>query len=126
MAGGSFLGSNKLTLDNNVFVNINCFFDGNAEIKLEECVRVGPYVRILTCSHTINAGVLRRFGNSSQIIAPVTVKKGSWLGIGVTILPGVTIEEGCVIAANSLVIHSTTPNGLYGGTPAVRIKDLPF
>ncbi|MDE6864117.1 MAG: hypothetical protein K2J41_07020 [Eubacterium sp.] len=51
-------------------------------------------------------------------------KKGCWICIDSTILPGVTVEDGCVIAAGSIVTKSTYPNGLYAGAPAQRIKDL--
>ena len=40
------------------------------------------------------------------------------------ILPGVTIAEGCVIAAGAVVNKSTEPDGLYAGVPARRVKDL--
>jgi maltose O-acetyltransferase len=39
-------------------------------------------------------------------------------------MPGVTIAEGCIIGANTLVSDSTEPDGLYAGTPAKRVRDL--
>ncbi len=44
--------------------------------------------------------------------------------MGAIIMPGVTIAEGCVVAAGAVVTRSTEPNGLYAGNPAVRKKDL--
>lgn len=125
IASGVFIGSNKLHLASNVFVNINCFLDGCDCVVAEEFVRIGPYVKILTGTHTVNHGVLRRSGTSETKNRPVTIKRGSWIGMGAIILPGVTIAEGCVIAAGSVVIRSTTPNGMYAGNPAMRIKELP-
>ncbi|MGH9878098.1 MAG: acyltransferase [Nitrososphaerales archaeon] len=125
IAPGSFFGSNKVRLKSNVFINVNGFFDGSEYIYFEEFVRVGPHVKILTGSHTVNPGVLRRSGNSKTMNLPVTIKRGAWIGMGAVILPGVTISEGCVIGAGSVVVHSTESNGLYAGNPAKRIKDLP-
>lgn len=40
------------------------------------------------------------------------------------LLPGVTVGKGCVVAAGAVVAADCAPNGLYGGVPARRIKDL--
>ncbi|MBC7490519.1 MAG: acyltransferase [Glaciimonas sp.] len=125
IASGVFLGSNKIQLAASVFININCFLDGCALISMDDGVHLGPYVKILTGSHTINPDVMRRSGESKDRFLPVYIKRGSWIGMGSIILPGVTIAEGCVVGAGSVVVHSTQSNGLYVGNPAKRIKDLP-
>lgn len=53
----------------------------------------------------------------------VTIKKHSIIGSGTTILPGVTLEEGTSIGANSLVLKSTEPWGIYAGSPIKKLKD---
>jgi maltose O-acetyltransferase len=124
-----YLGSNKLVAGKNVVINIGCFFDGSAPIYLGVSgggVRIGPYVRILTGSHSYALNVMRRGPGSVDLEKPVIIERGCWIGMGTTILPGITIAEGCVIAADSTVTKSTAPNGLYTGTPARRIKDLPL
>ncbi len=120
-----FIGGTDVHIGEDVFINIHCFLDGNARITIGEGVHVGPYTKFLTGSHSINPGVLRRKGISANINLPIKVKRGAWIGLGTIVLPGVTIEEGCVIGAGSVVNHSTEPNGLYAGSPARRIKDLP-
>jgi acetyltransferase-like isoleucine patch superfamily enzyme len=47
------------------------------------------------------------------------------VGAGVVILPGVTVAEGCVLAANSVVVVSTEAHGLYAGNPAKLVRELP-
>jgi acetyltransferase-like isoleucine patch superfamily enzyme len=42
----------------------------------------------------------------------------------VVVLPGVEIGAGCVIAAGSVVVKNTEPDGLYAGVPATRKKEL--
>lgn len=125
IAANVFIGSNKLYLAQDVFINIYCFLDGCASITFGPNVHLGPYVKILTGSHTINPNVLRRSGESANFNLPVNIQRGSWIGMGAIILPGVTIAEGCVIGAGSVVLYSTQPNGLYVGNPAKRIRDLP-
>lgn len=126
IASGVFIGSNKIIISEGVFVNLNCFLDGCECITIEEFVHVGPHVKMLTGSHTVNPGVLRRRGTSKNISKPIRIMKGSWIGMGAIILPGVTIGEGCVIGAGAVVVHSTEANGLYVGNPARRVKNLPI
>lgn len=53
-----------------------------------------------------------------------TIKIEKFVGVGtnVVIMPGVTLAEGCVIGANSLVTDDTEPWTIYVGTPAKPIK----
>jgi maltose O-acetyltransferase len=121
-----YFGSNKLTVENNVVVNIGVFLDGSANIFIGEYARLGPFVRILTGSHVYANDVLRRGPKSTEDLdLPVRVERGCWLGMGTMVLPGVTIAEGCVVAAGTLINKSTAPNGLYAGVPAKRVRDLP-
>jgi maltose O-acetyltransferase len=124
ISSGTFFGSNNVNIYENVFININCFFDGSDLIEVHSFVRIGPYVKILTGSHEYTDSVIRRDPSAPKICKPVIIGRGCWIGIGSTILPGVTIAEGCVIAAGSVVTKSTEKNGLYAGVPARRIKKL--
>jgi len=58
-------------------------------------------------------------------IAPVTICDKAWIGLGVTILKGVTIGEGAVVAARSVVTKSVPPWTLVAGNPARPLKQLP-
>ena len=53
---------------------------------------------------------------------PVTLCGDNWIGANVTILKGVTIGEGAVVAAGSLVIRDVPPYAIVGGVPAKVIK----
>ncbi len=46
-----------------------------------------------------------------------------WIGQNVTILPGVKVGDGAIIAANSTVVKSVEPYTIYGGNPAKFIKN---
>lgn len=61
--------------------------------------------------------------NELELEANTILGKNVILGIGVTVLPGVHIKEGCAIGAHTLVNHNTNEWGIYIGTPARRIKD---
>jgi len=59
-----------------------------------------------------------------NIEAPIVIGDGSWLGQNVSVIAGVTIGAGCMIAAGAGVGSDCEPNGLYAGVPARRIKNL--
>lgn len=121
---GAVLRSKKLSIGENVFINVGFFYDGFEMLRIGQNVRIGQYVRIITATHEI--GPPHQRGLVEVVGEPVEIGRGSWIGCGVIILPGVTIAPGCVIAAGSVVTKSTEPNGLYAGTPARLVRKLPL
>lgn len=119
---GANLRSRRIRMGPGVFVNVGFYHDGHEWLEVGCNVRIGPYVRVLTATHDIGPPHQRCL--IDVIGKPVKIGDGCWIGSGVTIMPGVTVSKGCVIAANSLVVKSTQPNGLYMGTPARRVRDL--
>jgi maltose O-acetyltransferase len=121
--GGASLLSRKVSMGQHVFVNVGFFHDGHDELVIEDRVRIGQFVRIITATHEIGPSSQRC--SMAVVGKPVRIREGCWIGSGVTLLPGVTVEKGCVVAANAVVQHSTEPDGLYAGNPARRVRDLP-
>ena len=75
--------------------------------------------------------VLHTQPNESRIVPYVNSHKGSitidsdaWIGTGAVILPNVTIGEGAVGGANSVVTKSVAPYTVVGGVPAHKIKEV--
>ena len=56
--------------------------------------------------------------------APIHIEDKVWIGTGCKILKGVTIGEGAVVAAGSVVVKDVAPWTMVGGNPAVVIKKL--
>jgi len=54
----------------------------------------------------------------------ITVEADAWIGTGSVILPDVTIGEGAVVGANSVVTDTVPPYTVVGGVPAKKIKDV--
>ena len=125
LASDVFVGSRNLSMKECTIINVGCFLDGSESISLHEYARVGPHVKILTGTHSYNHSVIRRGPGCVNINKPVVLERGVWIGMGAIIMPGVTIREGCIVGAGSVVLVSTEANGLYVGNPAKRIKDLP-
>jgi maltose O-acetyltransferase len=125
LMSGCFIGSRRIELGDNVFVNVGCFLDGGGLLAIGDFVRVGPHAKFLTGTHPIESSVIRcKAGN--DIGARTVIARGCWIGMGAMVLAGVHVAEGCVVAAGAVVTKNTEPHGLYAGVPARRIRDLPL
>jgi maltose O-acetyltransferase len=111
----------EITLGPDAFVNTGCYLESLAPITIGARTSLAMQVLLCTTSHEIGEPDLRA-GKSFR--APIVIGEGCWLGARCTVLPGVTIGDGCVIAAGALVAGDCEPNGLYVGVPARRVRDL--
>lgn len=62
-------------------------------------------------------------GSQKPVSLPITIEDNVWIGINVTILKGVTVGKGAVIAANSLVNKDVPPGTLVAGNPARVVRE---
>ena len=69
--------------------------------------------------HIIDIGDVEKLPNQDL---PVRVEDGVWCGANVTILKGVTIGRGSVVAAGAVVTKTFPPYSIIGGVPARFIK----
>jgi acetyltransferase-like isoleucine patch superfamily enzyme len=111
----------KLTIGSQCLFNVDCFFDLAGPIIIGGHVFIGPEVMLITGGHEIGKPTYRLGPLSPQ---PILIEEGVWLGARCTILPGITIGRGAVVAAGAVVTKDVAPNTLVGGTPAKLIRDL--
>lgn len=109
----------NINIGKNVFVNHACTFMDRGGITLEDNVLIGPKVNLITTNHPINPAERR-----ATISSPILIKKGAWIGVGATILPGVTIGENAIVAAGAVVSKDVPDNVIVGGIPAKIIKTI--
>lgn len=64
-----------------------------------------------------------KFNSQTEEIKPVKICNDVWIGCNVIILKGITIGEGAVIAAGSVVTKDVAPKTLVGGNPAKVLKE---
>ena len=111
----------NLTIGHSCWFNVGCVFDLGASLKIGDSVSLGHDVIVLTSTHEIGAPQRRA---SKLCSKPVIIDNGAWLGSRCTILPGVTIGAGAIVAAGAVVDKDVAPNTLVGGVPARIIKSL--
>jgi acetyltransferase-like isoleucine patch superfamily enzyme len=109
----------NISIGKNVFINHACTFMDRGGITIEDNVLIGPKVNLITTNHPINPAERR-----ATISHPIVIKKGAWIGVGATILPGVTIGENAIVAAGAVVSKDVPDNAIVGGIPAKLIKSI--
>lgn len=82
---------------------------------------VGYRTQILSSNHSIPP-IGQPFPISGDLHLPVKIMNDVWIGANCVITPGVTIEEGAVIAAGSVVTKNVSANAIVGGVPAKLIR----
>lgn len=103
------------------------FYCVNAPLTIGKKVMFGPHPTIMTGDHRVDfvgkhiADVTEE-DKVAENDAPVVIEDGVWCGANVTILKGVTIGRGSVVAAGAVVTKSCAPYSIIGGVPARLIK----
>lgn len=108
-----------------------CQYGRNVEIgymvlidnRRPELITIEDEVIITTMCVVIAHDLSRKYNEGKEIIGQVTIRKGAFIGMNTTIMPGVTIGEGSVVAAGSVVTKDVEPFTIYGGVPAKKIRD---
>lgn len=118
--GISILGTN-LSIGADSYINRRSYFDLSAPITLGKRVTIGHGVSFITAQHAIGPAE-HRFGAVTPL--PIEVGDGAWIGANVTVMPGVSIGSGAVVAAGSVVTKPVAADSLVGGVPAKFIRAL--
>ena len=95
--------------------------EGKGKITIGNNFHSGTECLIIPSYHNFDSGNAIPY-DSSYVHKPVTIEDNVWLGSRVIILGGVTIGEGAIIQAGSVVIKSIPKYGIAGGSPAMVFK----
>lgn len=108
----------NIRVGRNVFINHACEFMDRGGITIGDDVLIGPKVNLVTINHPLDPARRR-----STYCTPIEIKRGAWLGASVSVMPGVTIGEYAVVAANAVVTRDVPAHTVVGGIPARVIRN---
>jgi acetyltransferase-like isoleucine patch superfamily enzyme len=109
----------NISVGKNVFINSGCRFQDQGGIAISDGVLIGHNVVLATLNHDINPKK-----RSTMHPAPIVIGKNVWIGANATVLPGVAIGDGAIIAAGAVVTKDVPANTIVGGVPAKIIKNI--
>jgi acetyltransferase-like isoleucine patch superfamily enzyme len=97
--------------------------DGHDHITIGSDCMFANGVVIATATHDQNVDPMNR----TMLTRPVVVGNNVWFGIGATVMPGVTIGDGAIVGARSLVTRDVPSRAVVLGVPGrvVRLRNTP-
>ena len=117
---GVFASASDVSIGSDVYIGPYSYFDSHGGIYIGNSVRIGSHFKILTRSHPIADGSVRAV-LGHDIDLRTSIGSGSWIAANVTVLPGASVADRCVIGAGAVVTKPTELGGKYFGVPAKRI-----
>lgn len=105
----------RISIGKNSVINKNCVLDGRGSLIIGNNVDIAQDVYIWTESHAYNNP---EYGS---VCNPVIIEDDVWIASRATILPGVTIGRGAVVASGAVVTKSVSPFSVMAGVPAKEI-----
>ena len=111
----------NIHIGDNFSGNFNLTILDEARVDIGDNVMIGPNCSLITITHALlpgqrNDGVMRA--------KPIRIENNAWLASNVIVLPGVTIGEGAVIGAGSVVTKSIPPHTLAAGNPCRPLRAI--
>lgn len=110
----------NITIGRSVFIGYQCMFTGHGAIDIADEVMISNKVNLVTAGHPVEPDKRREY----ITVEPITIERNVWIGTAATVLPGVTIGPGSVVAAGAVVTCDVPPATVVAGVPATVIRQL--
>lgn len=121
MGSGCLIRPNSVSIGNYVYIGNRCHLA--SKVVLGNWVMLASQVSIVGGDHEYkNVGTPSIWAGRSEN-RPVIIEDDVWVGHGATIMHGVRVGEGAIIAAGALVTRDVSAYSIVGGVPARKIKD---
>ena len=111
----------NISVGNNFFANFGLTILDEAPVSFGDNVFIGPGCGFYTPCHPTD---IEARNAMVQWAKPITVGNNVWIGGNCTILPGVTIGDGCTIGAGSMVVSDIPAGTVAVGNPFRPVKKL--
>lgn len=114
----------NITAGDYLGIGSGSYIDGRGGIEFGDFVLIGPNVFIGSSNHISSNKNNQPRMFCGHKFKPVKVGSNVWVGANAVICPGVTIGDGSIIAAGSVVTKNVPSGVLFAGNPAVAIKNI--
>jgi chloramphenicol O-acetyltransferase type B len=124
-------GKQKIVIGENFYIGRDSFIEsdaiiGNNVIMANRTAIIGRYDH-----HYQQVGIPIRLASQIRdkdyswlgLNSLTIIEDDVWIGYGTTVLSGVTIQKGSIIAAGSVVTKNVEPYSIYAGVPAKKVKN---
>ena len=112
----------RIVIGERCYVNRHTMLDASALIEVGAQTMIGPFCYITDHDHAFGPGMAP--GETPLVSAPTKIGGRCWLGAHVSVLKGVTIGEGTVVGAGSVVTKSLPSGVVAAGIPAKVLREV--
>jgi len=109
----------RITIGEGTIIGFDCVLDGRGGIHIGDHVNFSSNVQVWTRQHSLDSA------SFDAEEAPVVVEDYAWISARATLLPGVHVGRGAVVAAGSVVTSDVASGTVVGGVPAKLIATRP-
>jgi len=109
----------RIEIGSRVRINMGCVLVAYTQIRIGDDCLIGEYVSIRDANHGTAVGLPMR--TQPHATAAITIGRDVWIARGAVILKGVTLGDGCIVGANSVVTHDVPPLAIVVGAPAREV-----
>ena len=118
--GAFFYSGKNVRIGDNSGIGVNCRLSGKVTIGKD--VMMGPSTVLYTRNHNFARTDIPMNRQGFMAEEPITIGDDVWIGAHVLIMPGVTVGQGSILAAGSIVTKDVPEYSVAGGNPAKVIR----
>jgi putative colanic acid biosynthesis acetyltransferase WcaF len=121
MLGARMVSPKQITIAGYYSIGRGTMLDARGGITIGEAVNIGSGAVLQTAHHILDDP------DFTDALAPIVIQDRAWIAEGARVHGGVTVGEGAVVAAGSVVTRDVAPYTVVGGVPAryIRERNLP-
>lgn len=110
----------KISMGDDCRIHPKCFLDGPGEIEIGSHIGIASGTQIYTQNHRYKDKNVLYYQQKVEL-AKVVIEDDVWVGANSLILAGVTLKQGTIVAAGSIVTKDSEPYSVIAGVPAKKI-----
>ncbi len=120
-AAGPYTEGVSIDIGEGCFIGTGCEFNITSRVTIGRCSLIAAGTRFIDHNHgTICEEYIK---DQPETSAPISIGADVWIGVNSIILQGVTIGDGAIVAAGSVVTRSVAPYTIVAGCPARPKRD---
>lgn len=109
----------KIIIGKRTTIGYHTFIFASSGVEIGKDCLIAPFVYIVDSNHKTERG--KKINTQPNISSPINIGDDVWIASSVTILKGINIGNGAIIAANSVLNKDVGEFEIWGGTPAKKI-----
>jgi putative colanic acid biosynthesis acetyltransferase WcaF len=107
----------KLVVGDDCWIGENVWIDNLSEVVIENNVCISQGALLICGNHNYKSS------SFDLMVAPITLREGSWVGAKSIVGPGVTLESNSILSLGSVASKDLESFAIYRGNPAIKIKE---